>query len=52
VEVVCGAGGLSDVHHARGSLTARGMHRIICRMARFEGNGRIEFEPRDRRLCG
>jgi len=52
VEVVSRTAGHHDIHHAWWSLAARGMHRIVCRFARFDGRGRIELEPRELRLRG
>jgi hypothetical protein len=52
VEIVASSAGYFDVADAWWSLLARGMHRIVCEIAEFTGEGELRLTGRSLRLCG
>jgi hypothetical protein len=52
VEIVSKNHGHNDVSDAWWSLTAKGMHRIICLMASCSGADNLLLQGRQIRLCG
>jgi hypothetical protein len=52
VEIVTQTSGHFDIHDAWWTLTARGMHRIICKIAEITDSGAIILTDRELRLCG
>ena len=52
VEIVSGNSGHFDVHDAWWALTARGMHRIVCRIAELTDSGTVRLTAGELRLCG
>ena len=52
VELVSEFDGQFDIPYAWWSLTVKGMHRIICKMARLTQAGELQFTGHELRLCG
>ncbi len=52
VEIVSENSGHFDIHDAWWALTARGMHRIVCRIAELTDSGAVRLTARELRLCG
>jgi hypothetical protein len=52
VELISKNFGHKDIADAWWSLTAKGMHRIICMAAEYSGAGGISLTGRELRLCG
>ncbi|MCU0599009.1 MAG: hypothetical protein MUE70_07105 [Desulfobacterales bacterium] len=52
VEIVSRQHGHYDISDAWWSMTAKGMHRIICLIAEYSGAGVLRFTDRQIRLCG
>jgi hypothetical protein len=52
VEIVSRRHGHNDISDAWWSLTARGMHRIICLVAEYSNDSGLKFTDRQIRLCG
>ena len=52
VEFVSENSGHFDVHDAWWALTARGMHRIVCRIAELTDSGTVRLTAGELRLCG
>lgn len=52
IELISKSFGHNDIADAWWSLTAKGMHRIICLMAEYSGTGNIALTGKELRLCG
>ena len=52
VEIVAQNNGHYDIHEAWWKLIARGMQRIICKIAEITDSGKIILTQRELRLCG
>lgn len=52
LEVISGKTGHYDIHNAWWSLQAKGVHRVICRMAEFTPAGKVRLTGKEMRLCG
>ncbi len=52
VEVITASSGHFDIYDAWWALVAKGMARVVCRLARFNELGELELSVRELRLCG
>ncbi|NNF98214.1 MAG: hypothetical protein HKM93_02460 [Desulfobacteraceae bacterium] len=52
IEVITHNSGHFDISNAWWALTAKGMHRIVCRTARMNASGDISLSDKELRLCG
>lgn len=52
LEIVSQSHGHYDIDDAWWTLTVRGMHRVICKIARINSAGDIRWTGQELRLCG
>ena len=52
LEVVSKNHGFFEISDAWWALTARGMHRVICRIGQVSRSGAVRLTDRELRLCG
>ena len=52
VELISAHHGHQDISDAWWSLTAAGMHRIVCMMAEYAGAGNLRLTGKQLQLCG
>jgi hypothetical protein len=52
VEFITSRSGHFDIADAWHALTVRGMNRIVCKSAVFDGGGQLRLTGKEMRLCG